>query len=97
MNFYKKNALRVIKNKDNLQAFLDVDKSDKEKEKDVVELFILTLDYFRNFNRIKSYEAPIIYNPSEKQLLMLWKWFDEMLIVGMKEVKTEYWSWKCSL
>ena len=81
--YYKKNALRVIQNSGDMFSVENrVSKSDEEKENDVVELFIRTLQYFRNFNRIKTYEAPIIENPSEKQIMMLWKWFDEMLTDG---------------
>ena len=81
--YYKKNVLRVIQNSGDMFSVENrVSKSDEEKENDVVELFIRTLQYFRNFNRIKTYEAPIIENPSEKQIMMLWKWFDEMLTDG---------------
>ena len=81
--YYKKNVLRVIQNSGDMFSVENrVSKSDEEKEDDVVELFIRTLQYFRNFNRIKTYEAPIIENPSEKQIMMLWKWFDEMLTDG---------------
>ena len=83
--YYKKNALRVIQNSGDMFSVENrVSKSDEEKENDVVELFIRTLQYFRNFNRIKTYEAPIIENPSEKQIMMLWKWFDEMLTEGRR-------------
>ena len=83
--YYKKNALRVIQNSGDMFSVENrVSKSDEEKENDVVELFIRTLQHFRNFNRIKTYEAPIIENPSEKQIMMLWKWFDEMLTEGRR-------------
>ena len=83
--YYKKNALRVIQNSGDMFSVENREsKSDEEKENDVVELFIRTLQYFRNFNRIKTYEAPIIENPSEKQIMMLWKWFDEMLTEGRR-------------
>ena len=51
MNFYKKNALRVIKNKDNLQAFLDVNKSDEEKEN---EIRVIEYNEYNFFELIKK-------------------------------------------